>query len=427
MFRIPALTVGFSGLVLACSYGWGAQDVPIPPTLARLALYVGPGQAVRFTAAYDAKLLPILRKHGLVSSPPGSRAIPDSIFCRLFQVGSLAEVGQKQTGLERDPEWREALVEVGELLSGSPEGGPVPWRFHLYSTPAGPGTTTAAGPGRGNWRTYDTDDGLGGGKVYSIVQDRDGYLWFPTDGGGVSRYDGQTWVTFTTEDGLAHNSVFSGYQDQAGDLWFGTNGGGISRYDGETWTSFTTEDGLVSNRAFGVTQDRAGAYWFCSSTGAGGVSRYDGQTWKTFTTQDGLLDNAVDTVLEDSKGRLWFGSQKGVTCFDGRAWTTYGEEYGVGHVFSMCEDRDGRMWFGSLGNGVARYDGTDFVIFTADSGLPSNIVLSVYQARSGHMWFGTLGGGVSRYDGHNWTTFAKKDGLAHDIVFEVFEDRDGYL
>ncbi len=31
-------------------------------------------------------------------------------------------------------------------------------------------------------------------------------------------------------------------------LWFGTDGGGVSRYDGETFTTFTTQDGLANNR-----------------------------------------------------------------------------------------------------------------------------------------------------------------------------------
>jgi ligand-binding sensor domain-containing protein len=40
--------------------------------------------------------------------------------------------------------------------------------------------------------------------VFSILQDREGKLWFGTTD-GLSRYDGQTWITFTTQDGLASN------------------------------------------------------------------------------------------------------------------------------------------------------------------------------------------------------------------------------
>ena len=71
-------------------------------------------------------------------------------------------------------------------------------------------------------------------------------VWFGTGSGGVSRYDGQAFTAFTTEDGLAHDRVSSIIQDREGHLWFGTDGG-VSRYDGKTWTAFTTQDGLAGN------------------------------------------------------------------------------------------------------------------------------------------------------------------------------------
>lgn len=55
--------------------------------------------------------------------------------------------------------------------------------------------------------TYTTADGLAFDQVRWIMQDGDGALWFATDGGGVSRYDGEQWITPTTDDGLAYNEV----------------------------------------------------------------------------------------------------------------------------------------------------------------------------------------------------------------------------
>ena len=46
-------------------------------------------------------------------------------------------------------------------------------------------------------------------NVMSITEDKTGNLWFGTDGGGVSRYDGKSFSTFTTAQGLANNVVRS--------------------------------------------------------------------------------------------------------------------------------------------------------------------------------------------------------------------------
>ena len=60
-------------------------------------------------------------------------------------------------------------------------------------TPAGPGITLEAGNGRrqGKWHSLGLADGLLHAVISGVLQDRKGYMWFGTLGGGVSRYDGQ--------------------------------------------------------------------------------------------------------------------------------------------------------------------------------------------------------------------------------------------
>jgi|GEM_PF-626242 len=293
--------------------------------------------------------------------------------------------------------------------------------------------------------TFTTREGLAHHDVMSALQDRNGYLWFGTVGGGVSRYDGETFVTFTTADGLAHNEVLSVLEDREGYLWFGTNGG-VSRYDGKSWTTFTTADGLAHNEVLSVLQDREGHLWF--GTCGGGVSRYDpsaklragGKTFSTFTTEDGLADNQVRSIFQDREGHLWFGTYGGVSRYD-RAGRRSGESSGVGtfitfttedglahnKVYSILEDREGHLWFGTYGGGVSRYSGRTLTTFTTRDGLAHNEVTSVFQDGDGCLWFCAGQGGVSRYDGRTFVTFTTQDGLAHDEMHSIFQDREGRL
>jgi ligand-binding sensor domain-containing protein len=64
-------------------------------------------------------------------------------------------------------------------------------------------------------------------------------------GGGVTRYDGKRFTTYTTEDGLAGNWVRSAIEDREGVLWFGTQGG-VTRYDG---ANFAPESMDTENRS----------------------------------------------------------------------------------------------------------------------------------------------------------------------------------
>ncbi len=139
--------------------------------------------------------------------------------------------------------------------------------------------------GYSNFTNYTTDNGLALDAIACGLRDKTGNLWFGTDGGGVSRYDGKSFTNFTTAQGLANNGVLSITEDKTGNLWFGTQGG-VSRYDGKSFTNFTTAQGLANNTVFSITEDGhqlgtdgarmngGGNLWF--GTNGGGVSRYDG-------------------------------------------------------------------------------------------------------------------------------------------------------
>ena len=314
-----------------------------------------------------------------------------------------------------------------------------------------------ASPGQA-WTTFTNQDGLAHDKVRSILQDREGYFWFGTRG-GVSRYDptaspeqapaknepGQAWTTFTTEDGLAQINVSSILQDREGYFWFGTRRGGVSRYDpgaspGQDWITFNTEDGLADNNVRSILQDRDGNFWF--GTRESGVSRYDPsarpeQAWTTFTVKDGLANSLVLSILQDWEGHIWFGTYGGVSRYDPsaspeQAWTTFTSKDGLAHnaVRAVLQDREGLIWFGTYG-GVSRYEDQVWTTFTTEDGLGSNDVGSIYQDRQGHIWFGTLlGGGLSRYDGETFTTtrFSFGDGSPQpNTIRSIFQDSRGLL
>ena len=158
---------------------------------------------------------------------------------------------------------------------------------------------------------FTIEDGLVGDAVFSILEDREGNLWFGTRE-GVSRYDGKEFVNFTIEDGLGDNLIWSILEDREGNLWFGT-GGGVSRYDGKKFVNFTIEDGLGGNIVRSILEDREGHMWF--GTYGGGVSRYDGSIFQNLLHRDGLIHNNVRQVLQDRNGDIWIGTDDGVTCY----------------------------------------------------------------------------------------------------------------
>ena len=99
------------------------------------------------------------------------------------------------------------------------------------------------------FRNYSVEEGLPSPRVWSIIQDRKGYLWFGTSS-GACKFDGNIFSHYSTVDGLAGNVVFRIFEDSKGNLWFYSWGLGVSRFDGEILTTYTTEDGLSENTVF---------------------------------------------------------------------------------------------------------------------------------------------------------------------------------
>ncbi len=304
----------------------------------------------------------------------------------------------------------------------------------------------------GYWETYDVTDGLGGPFVMSILQDRQGALWFALrEGGGVCRYDGRRFRTFTTQDGLPSNSVWTIFEDSRGTLWFGTmdcgtwKGRGVCKYDGATFQTFTTKEGLVNDAVVAIYEDNRGHLWFGTLQG---VSEFDGVTFRNSTAEldfpSEISRAMVGAIAQDKAGNFWFGHGlrtqvsvgRGATRYDGKSFTTFTTREGLASndVTAITTDAQGNVWFGTDGGGVSKlsvaksresgYDGKTFVNFSTAEGLPHYAVKDAFQTKAGELWL-ALSGGVSRYRNGKFQHFTTTDGLTHNWTMCIAEDREG--
>ena len=224
------------------------------------------------------------------------------------------------------------------------------------------------------------------------------------------------------------------FQDRDGNLWFGTNGEGVCRYDGSGLTFFDQFDGFGGQAVRGIVQDEHGAMWFATNLG---VCRYRDGEFTNYWMADGLSDSRVWSLMLDRSGVLWAGTHEGVCWFDGESFQPFplprvevespASRFSPKVVFAMHEDHDGAIWFGTDGEGVHRYDGDSFTSYTTADGLAGDVVRAIEVDRLGAVWVGTNGGGVSRIAGGAITNFTQADGLNNNRVYEIMEDRDGRI
>lgn len=151
--------------------------------------------------------------------------------------------------------------------------------------------------------------------VFKILEDKNGTMWFATDGNGIFKYTNGKFVHLTTKNGLVDNNTADILEDSRGNIWIGTFYGGVSKFDGKTYTNFTMDGMVEGEETYNLFEDSQRNIWFTAE--GYGVYRYDGNSFRQYTTEDGLTSNVTLSILEDKKGQVWFGSWQGLCIFDG--------------------------------------------------------------------------------------------------------------
>ena len=258
-------------------------------------------------------------------------------------------------------------------------------------------------------RTFTRKDGLANEYVFAVGIDRDGYKWFGTNAGGVSRYKAGQWRTFFPMHGLADYWVYAFANQRNGTLWIGTWAGANS-YDLRTGKFRTYVKELINEWVYGVAVDAADRVWFGTE---GGVTMYDGRQWKSWTHRDGL--GAPNTDRLPASANTGLGTKKRHDL----ATTAGGKPtYNPNYVFAIHVARDGSVWAGTWGGGAARYRDGRWSNVTTRDGLAGNLVFAIAEAPDGALWFGT-DQGVSRFDGKRWSSLAVRDGLPDANVYAL--------
>ncbi|MBC8342794.1 MAG: histidine kinase, partial [Bacteroidetes bacterium] len=79
-------------------------------------------------------------------------------------------------------------------------------------------------------KTFTIENGLPSSKIYDIIQDSKGYIWFATDY-GVSQFDGEIFTNYSVLDQLVSNTIIQLFLDEDGILYFLNANGQINLFN----------------------------------------------------------------------------------------------------------------------------------------------------------------------------------------------------
>ena len=334
------------------------------------------------------------------------------------------------------------------------------------------------------FRNFSLEEGLPQTEVQALMQDSRGIIWVGTNGGGLSRFNGNTFQTFTTRDGMPDNIVYSLCEDRDGNIWIGSVNA-IVMYDGISFTILKEPDPPGIRTYQQIYMDDLGRIWAVSQDEQNflrllmvsemqirPVSErfpelvsnnfilsvcYAGQGIHFLSTRNGLYELDGEKILRESPldedetlagqrifprvrdqdGNLWIISidpdtqaSQYHTCRNGLAtvFEVPGSSWWNG-VFQIYHDQQHRTWFINFGNGVAMHDPAEneFHYFRQTSGLHSNFIQCLIEDHEGNIWMGSRGNGLIKYSKNSFISFDFEQIINDNMVRRFYQDRKGDL
>src|SRR5437762_6293193 len=272
--------------------------------------------------------------------------------------------------------------------------------------------------------SWTMKDGLPSDVIWTIAQDRDGYLWLGTNGGLV-RFDGVRFVTWDSVGGtsLPKVPVRSIVAGRDGALWIGfgfSETAGVARIHDRRVQLYGETSGLTRGAINALIQDVAGSIWAGTNSG---LFRLSGEQWERVVPERGIPTERIDSLYVDRHGALLAGSSAGVFRKppDSGTFQQIDSPDDAPPVFrGFSEDRAGRIWvtdpvgaFRVLGDRVTRL---------RERGRGNTLL----QDRDGYLWVTTMGEGIWRVSPGVAAADAVEKARAPGAR-AIFEDRDGQI
>jgi signal transduction histidine kinase/ligand-binding sensor domain-containing protein/DNA-binding response OmpR family regulator len=320
----------------------------------------------------------------------------------------------------------------------------------------------AVEPSNIRFGVISSQQGLSQSTVFSLAQDRQGFIWIGTRD-GLNRYDGYNFITYRTDPqdttSISNNEITVIHADRFGDIWVGTRGGGLNKYVPGT-NRFIRFPNLTTERIVrDIFESDKGTLWIGSSDGLLKAEISDKEKPVQFSNlskkaiyidESGQLIShqkkiiSVVSINQLSKDTMLIGTELGMFLYFPKKNQFVRFNMGDANDFivtSILIAADKAVWIGSF-NGLikAQKSGSKgpYILTTYNtrqSGryhLFSNRIESLVQDPFGNIWAGTRGGGLVRFEKSGAMHCFMNDkndinSIQDNIANSLLVDNDGVL
>ncbi|HRH44646.1 MAG TPA: PAS domain S-box protein, partial [Pyrinomonadaceae bacterium] len=289
---------------------------------------------------------------------------------------------------------------------------------------------------------------LGKENLHSAIN-KDGTIWFTSDGIGAARYSPNSFYTFDKKDGLLDKFISWIFGNKNGEVFLSQGNQNLVRMMDEKieTVSFPNIKERYWTNSFWDLQSQDGEFWLSSTNG---LFRYPKMSKfidlnktspiKTYTTAQGLFGNIINALFEDSRGDIWISSPTSENSLIRWEKSTekiyrYSFDHGLPKAsgpISFGEDAAGNVWIGYFFGQIVRYKDGKFRDFTAEGLIQPNSIPQFLSDKQGRLWLATSSRGLFYLDDPNsetpvFTNFSTANGLSSNQINCLVKDNFGSI
>jgi signal transduction histidine kinase/ligand-binding sensor domain-containing protein len=297
---------------------------------------------------------------------------------------------------------------------------------------------------------------------YDVYEDKNGLLWFASQGSGLITYDGEKFSNVEPRNRKIPRSIRSLYFDEDGKVWIGSNNEGLFILSNNELNEL--ESPLLKNISIlDIAHDEENNYWF--ATDGRGVIKYNGKTIEQFTNEQGLHSNSVNTlkvlgndllvgttlglnriknnkvsavegvrgspindIAQGPDGLIWIATENELIRYENSVIDMVGENEGpFTRINGISFDTEGSIWLSTGRNGLIQIKQTGILNFGSAQGLSSSRINIIVEGPNREFYIGSDGGDVDIYRDGKIKRLPLKTSLNSAGIRDVCIDNEGNI
>lgn len=254
---------------------------------------------------------------------------------------------------------------------------------------------------------------------YNFLKNKDSLLWIAS-GQGIIKYNNKS-NKFKLYNEAKGTLIYTIKEDYYKNIWAGGFGSGLLKYNykKDTFKQFLPNNnyGITDNEVIEIIPINKNTLWIATWTA--GIFEFDinAEKFKPVLINGKQLNRARISLV-DSKKNIWLGSDEGLYKVSKNKTKLYSFELPVtrkisnNRIFAIKEDSKGNYWVGTA-SGLTKINNDEkTTLYYKQQGLPNDFIYSINIDKKDNIWVSTnYGISVLNVTKNTFKNYTDKDGL----------------